>query len=133
MTGRTTFNEVRELLFGDYEHKVSFVVAGSKGNTYNVDFIRRENNLTAFCDCRAGVSRVQCKHRVNLLLGDVTGLLEGHENLAKLKELFAGTDVEQAFIDFVYAEKQSRQFETKADAREYLAHFKHELTSAFND
>lgn len=130
---RTIFNEVRELLFSDYEQKVSFVVAGSKGNTYNVDFIRRENNLTAFCDCRAGISRIQCKHRVNLLMGDVTGLLEGQENLAKLKELFVGTDVEKAFDDFVEAEKQSMQFETKTEAREYLADFKHQLTSAFND
>lgn len=129
---RTKHSDVKDLLFGDYEHKATFVVKGSTGTLYNVDFIRRGESLTAFCDCKAGRSRNQCKHRIDLLTGNKKNLVEGEEQFHKLKELLVGTDVQQALQDLLEAESKAPVFKTKVQAREYRTKYTQALADAFN-
>lgn len=44
-------------------NQIKFLVIGSSENPYEVNFIRRGNNLSAHCTCPAGENGQYCKHR----------------------------------------------------------------------
>ncbi len=85
--------------------RLDFIVRGSKGDEYNISFTRDYDNLTARCTCRAGEVGMYCKHRFALMEGDVTNLISNNYNdVAKIKELIAGSDVEAAIVSLKNAE-----------------------------
>lgn len=78
--------------------ELNFHVQGSEPEPYRVMFRREGNNFTATCTCRGGEMGQVCKHRLNLLKGEIGSLVSGNgEQLARLPEMFVGTDVEKAF------------------------------------
>ena len=85
------------------EKRLVFKVQGSEDDPYTVTFTRDGNNVTATCECRASIFGLQCKHRINLLLGDVTAVVTGADHAGKLAGLVAGTDVEAALDNFLSA------------------------------
>lgn len=89
-----------------------FKVKGSQPEPYTVTFTRSGSNITATCTCRAGVMKSHCKHRVNLLLGDITGITDGHDQLPDLMGLIQGSDVEAALNHLMEAEKQLQTAKT---------------------
>lgn len=54
---------------------INFIVKGSEGRTYQIEFKRREQGVTATCRCKAGIMGNFCKHRIAILAGDFAGLL----------------------------------------------------------
>ncbi|MCB0376700.1 MAG: SWIM zinc finger family protein [Sinomicrobium sp.] len=87
--------------------RLEFIVEGSKGDEYKILFEREGNNLDVFCTCAAGENGLYCKHRFALMDGDVGALLSENENdVAALKELMKGTDVESAYNDVMLLQAQ---------------------------
>jgi len=85
--------------------ELNFLIQGSEPDPYRVMFRRVEDNFTATCTCRGGEMGQVCKHRINLLKGDTTGLVSGNsDQLTHLSGMFAGTDVERAYEKLVEAE-----------------------------
>ena len=87
---------------------VTFLVQGSQPEPYTVTFANSGNsNLTAHCSCPAGRVQQHCKHRHNILLGDVSDIVSNNVEMTGLVyEWFRGSDVEAAMheIDLVEAE-----------------------------
>jgi hypothetical protein len=76
---------------------LEFMVQGSAVEPYTVRFWREGANLRSSCSCQAGTHGLACKHRLNLLEGDVTQLVNGiTSDIQRLRELCAGSDVEPA-------------------------------------
>lgn len=85
--------------------QLNFTVQGSEPSPYIVTFIRTGNHLRATCTCAAGLIGQYCKHRFNLLSGEVTALVG--DNGAEVKELpamLAGSDVEEVLHELTVAE-----------------------------
>ncbi|MCB9990664.1 MAG: SWIM zinc finger family protein [Rhodospirillales bacterium] len=97
--------------------RLEFIVEGSKGDEYEVSFEREGNNLDVFCTCAAGENGLYCKHRFALMDGDVGALLSENENdVAALKELMKGTDVEAAYNDVMSLQAQYDEIHTRLKA-----------------
>ena len=76
---------------------LEFRVQGSAVEPYTVRFWREGANLRSTCSCQAGARGLACKHRLNLLEGDVTQVVSGiTSDVQRLRELCAGSDVESA-------------------------------------
>ncbi len=85
--------------------RLEFTVEGSQGDAYHVLFERDGSNLNVFCDCKAGLNGLYCKHRFALMDGDVSRLLSDNAtDVSRLPKLIAGTDVEAAIADYREAE-----------------------------
>ena len=76
---------------------IIFLVQGSAAEPYKVTFSKRtEGNLTAHCTCPAGKVGMHCKHRMNILLGDVTDIVSKNEETAhNVYEWYRDSDVER--------------------------------------
>jgi len=61
-----------------------FLVQGSSPKPYEVVFYSSENNMSATCNCNAGLNGQTCKHRLNILGGDTNGIISGNENEVKM-------------------------------------------------
>jgi len=101
-----------------------FTIQGSQPEPYVVTFTRTGNKLIAICTCVAGVNRQYCKHRFNLLHGDVTALLSGNaDDVKELPAMLAGTNVEAAMGALAAAEEIQRQVTKEvANCKRTLAH-----------
>lgn len=85
--------------------KLTFRIEGSEPVPYQVIARRTGENLTMTCDCMAGSMGRHCKHRVNLLVGDLTNLVSNNpKDVEKLAEMVKGTDVERALARMLTAE-----------------------------
>jgi uncharacterized Zn finger protein len=86
------------------EHLCQFVVLGSKGDKYQVQFGLDNGVLFATCTCQAGLNGSHCKHRVALLCGDVSDLTSknSHE-LALILPHLEGSRLKAALDEFAEA------------------------------
>ncbi|WP_157139716.1 hypothetical protein [Roseibium aggregatum] len=85
---------------------LKFLVSGREAVPYEVIAKRSGNNFKMTCTCMAGAKGTHCKHRINLLLGDVTSLWsENAKDVEKLAEMVEGTDVQAALADMMAAER----------------------------
>lgn len=55
--------------------RIEFLVQGSASEPYRVSFWRVSNNVKSTCTCQSGKNGLACKHRINLLDGDITNLV----------------------------------------------------------
>lgn len=77
--------------------KLTFKVQGSAPEPYVLEFWREGDNLSSSCTCPAGENGMYCKHRLNLIAGDISSLVSKNKNDADiLKKMVQGTDVENA-------------------------------------
>lgn len=95
--------------------KLVFEVQGSADIPYTVTLTRTDRNLTATCTCKAGTFGQQCKHRINLLLGDVTKVVAGADQTGQLADVVAGTDVDAPLQEFVAADQAYAAAKTRRD------------------
>lgn len=82
-----------------------FKVHGSAGDIYDVEFMRDGLHLRATCTCAAGAKGQYCKHRLDLLNGDVTAVDGTSPDAARLGFALAGSDVETAIREIAAAER----------------------------
>lgn len=89
--------------------RLSFLVQGSQDDPYEVTFLRRgPGNLSAYCTCRAGQNGQYCKHRVRLLIGDMTDVVGGDASGAEtVASWLVGSDVERAMQEVRHAELEA--------------------------
>ena len=81
--------------------EITFRVQGSASEPYTVTFSKDGDNLSAHCDCKAGLMRQHCKHRLNILAGDAANITSGNAaDVAKVMALLDGSDV-QKYIEMV--------------------------------
>jgi hypothetical protein len=76
---------------------LEYQIQGSTAERYVVRFWREGANLHSSCTCQAGHRGLSCKHRISLLQGDVTDLLDSSPSkFSQLSGLVNGSDVAQA-------------------------------------
>ncbi len=93
---------------------ITFLVAGSATNPYEVEFVKDDSGLKVYCNCLAGSHGSYCKHRINLLTGDSTGLVDGQpENLDLIAKWLKGTELETALEEFLSAQSNKPQDKTR--------------------
>lgn len=51
-------------------------VLGSEGDVYRVSFARGDSGIKVFCTCKAGLNGQFCRHRLALLAGDRSGMVD---------------------------------------------------------
>lgn len=107
---------------------LKFMISGSSTFPYEVVARRKGDNLTMTCECTAAEFGRHCKHRLNLLVGDLTNLESGNEkDVEKLAEMVKGTDVEKALAEYFAAE------DAAARAKKHLNDTKHAIARKLAD
>lgn len=78
--------------------EIKFEIQGSASEPYEVVFVRRDNgNLFAYCSCPAGENGQYCKHRINILTGNMEGIVSPNREAVKVvASWLPGTDLEVA-------------------------------------
>jgi BRCA1 C Terminus (BRCT) domain len=80
---------------GTLEDALCFSVKGSTGNIYEITARKAAGQLRMTCTCQAGQNRIWCKHRTELLDGDISNLLSDNvSDIKKLAEWAVGVEVE---------------------------------------
>lgn len=105
----------------------SLLVKGSSADPYEVTFIKDGDNLTALCTCPAGSFGNLCKHRVAILDGKSSAVLDDDKSkVPRAVEWLAGSDVEKALLEL-------RKVEAMPDAtKDALVAAKRKLARAMN-
>jgi uncharacterized Zn finger protein len=102
-------------------------VKGSSPDPYELTFIKDGASLTALCNCPAGTFGNLCKHRVAILDGDTTAVVDDEGGKSGIIVAWlSGTDVETALGEM-------RIVEATADApKSDLVAAKRKLAKAMN-
>jgi uncharacterized Zn finger protein len=83
---------------------IRFLVQGSTNDPYEVVFTKAPGQIKASCTCPAGRNGQYCKHRINILQGNVTGIVSGNQGAVKvILDALPGTDVEHALSNYLTA------------------------------
>ena len=108
--------------------RLQFVVEGSQGDEYRVIFNRIGDKLNAYCNCQAGLNGQYCKHRLDLMDGEIGNLLSlNNEDVERLRDLMAGTKLEVAYRQFIAANQLCEAAKQRlAAARKELAREMHQ-------
>jgi hypothetical protein len=107
------------------KQEVVFKVKGSQTEPYTVTFKKRGPTLTARCTCKAGMNRLICKHRTNLLKGNKKGIVSDNQNdLETVLSWLPGTDIEFLLDQVICVEAASKE------AADELKNLKHQLGMA---
>ena len=85
-------------------NSVEFLVQGSAPYPYRVTFELSGPRLSAFCTCPAGDKGLHCKHRLNILAGDTTGVIGNADQVPLISTWLPGTQLEAALADLAQAE-----------------------------
>ena len=89
-------------------------ILGSTGTTYIATFTRTDDALHTTCTCQAGMKRTHCKHRLQLLSGDLSSVVDATDGLTeKLSELLQGTQVQFAIEALQAAELEAQAAESR--------------------
>jgi uncharacterized Zn finger protein len=102
-------------------------VKGSSSDPYELTFIKDGDSLTALCDCPAGTFGNLCKHRVAILDGDSSSVVDDDAvKTATVVQWLTGTDVEASLAEM-------REVEARADSpKSDLMAAKRKLAKAMN-
>ena len=96
------------------DNKREFLVQGSTPIPYKVVFTKNGDNLTALCSCKAGIHGMHCKHRLNILKGDVKGIVsQNEEDVEVVVSWLSGSDVEAVLNELESAEAEYKRANTK--------------------
>lgn len=103
--------------------EISFLVQGSAEEPYKVVFRRDGNNLSALCNCAAGVNGQYCKHRFRILTGhDEDIVTKNRADVGKVAKWLPGTDVEKAIQNLALADLEFEQAKKRiSDCKKKLA------------
>ena len=88
---------------------VQFVVIGSTGSRYTVQFHRNGTAVRAFCNCPAGRrGGLLCKHVKYAIEGSSDVLTEESDDREALLKIIAGTELEAKASSYIPPEKRER-------------------------
>lgn len=91
-------NEVKEIVF---------LVQGSSPEPYRVKFQKSTASFTAHCSCPAGKNGMQCKHRLNILMGLTGAIISDNVNeVETIQGWLTGTPTDKAIQSLASIEKQ---------------------------
>lgn len=108
--------------------RVDFLVKGSSPEPYNVTFIRRGTNISAYCSCPAGENGQSCKHRLGLLAGSDANVVNPNPALiAQVSSWLPGSDIENAWVEVKRLEHEAERIRTQ------LSKAKKDLSKAMRD
>jgi hypothetical protein len=98
--------------------RFEFLVQGSAPEPYVVSFLRRDaKNISASCTCRAGESRMWCKHRIRILRGLVEGIVSDNAtDVSTVAGWLAGSDVQTALETIDQLEKEAERIKKALSA-----------------
>jgi hypothetical protein len=84
---------------------VHFLVQGSAPEPYVVTFERQDAQLRCVCSCDAGVKGMHCKHRLNILAGQVEGIVSPNSgDVPHVTTMLEGTLLAAALADVAAAD-----------------------------
>lgn len=73
--------------------EIKFLVKGSSEEPYEVSFLHDEGKLYIFCTCQAGLNGTHCKHRISIIMGDLTAVIsENADDFAIVEQWLADTE-----------------------------------------
>ena len=103
---------------------LTFKTKGNGGNIYTMVAAKVGNNLTILCSCPAGQNSTYCHHRVELLNGDTKNMIGNNiDDVIQLKKMLKGSDVEEALMELLAVEKDSKANKQKVrSAKKHFAH-----------
>ncbi len=96
--------------------QIIFYVQGSESEPYEVIFTRSGKDMTATCTCRAGLMRMPCKHRRNILEEKTANIVDVNpEDMERISEMLDGTHLEKAIENVKEAEKEAKLAKERLD------------------
>lgn len=88
-------------------NKISFLVQGSSSEPYEIEFVKSEDKLNAYCNCPAGEQGKHCKHRINILSGSEEGIVSNNiDEINTVQKWLANTELEAILKEYKDAENQ---------------------------
>lgn len=84
--------------------KITIQVQGSQPGPYEVSFKRTGTGAIIKCTCQAGQLTNLCKHKVGLLTGDITDVVEGADTLQSALAWVEGTPITAALAEYINSE-----------------------------
>lgn len=96
--------------------EINLKVASSSSNEiYTVSFKIDNCLISLNCNCRAGLLKMICKHRINLLTGDISALVDKTEATAVIDILkkIDRTKITDLYIDLDKVETEIKKLETE--------------------
>lgn len=108
--------------------EVSFLVKGSSAvEPYEVTFVKKGAELSAFCTCNAGQYGDICKHRIGIIDGDLKLIVSGNVAEAeKVIEWLVGSSLQSALARVREAELEAETAKRElAMAKKALATLMH--------
>lgn len=89
-------------------------IKGSSDNDYDVVIKLDGTNLTASCNCKAGEVGQYCKHRISVLSGDFSNIIDGKtEELESIVNQVKNTDVGKALAEVEAIELEIKNLQSK--------------------
>ncbi|MAC81476.1 MAG: hypothetical protein CML66_25835 [Rhodobacteraceae bacterium] len=83
------------------------VTSSSSGEIYGISFVRAGDNLICKCSCPAGKNGQVCKHRLNILQGNIDDVTGGQiERIDLVPSIVSGTDVERALVAYLSIDEE---------------------------
>ena len=96
------------MLKNSFMKELNFKVQGSAEEPYKVTFYYENGNLTTTYTCQAGYSKMMCKHRTNLINGDVTNLVSNNsDDILILKDWYQNSQIESLISQVDLKEKEA--------------------------
>ena len=78
-------------------NKAVFLIKESAREPYEVTFIKRNGNLSAYCTCPAGEHGQYCKHRFEILRGESRRVIsDNKDEVSIVASWLPGSDIEEA-------------------------------------
>ena len=98
--------------------KKEFEIKSSDGVTsYVVEFILEAGMLHVYCGCPAGVFGKWCKHKMQLMTGDISGacVISGTDDMVELQDWISKSEFARLLAEMKLAEDEMREAKTKMD------------------
>ncbi len=77
-------------------NKIEFLIQGSSDSEYQVIFYKTSNSVAATCTCLAGENGTYCKHRLDILKGEITNVKSKNTNqVSMVLEWYANSPLQQ--------------------------------------
>ncbi|MDP1679913.1 MAG: hypothetical protein Q8L02_07370 [Candidatus Nitrotoga sp.] len=98
--------------------KKEFEIKSSDGVTsYVVEFVLEAGKLHVYCGCPAGVFGKWCKHKMQLMTGDMSGAcaISGADDMVELQTWISKSEFARLLVEMKLAENEMREAKTKMD------------------
>lgn len=107
---------------------ITALVRGSQPDPYRVTFSIGPGKISAVCTCAAGLEGQSCKHRLSILAGDYSAVVDPNPTaLDMVRAALPGTDLQRSIDGVAQADREL------ALAKSRLSKAKKALSTAMRD